>query len=413
MQKRIPEIMSPAGDFINLSAALNSGADAIYFGIKGFNMRAGAKNFELKDLPKVVKMCHKAGARAYLTLNTIYYQSELKKLDGILKKAKSAKLDAVIAWDFAVLAKARKFGVEVYLSTQASISNADALCEYYEKFGIRRFVLARECSIDDIATLRRQALKRLGKDADIKIEVFAHGAMCVSQSGRCFMSTFACGKSANRGECLQPCRREYEIRDENGNGFVVGNGYVMSPQDLCTVPFIEKLFEAGVDSLKIEGRNRNAEYVAIATRTYRALRDFYFANRKAKDFKERFDALKKESMQSLAKVFNRGFSDGFFMGKPVGDWTSAGNQATAKKTIVGHIVKFFPKISVAEISVDVASMSIGERIQIEGDSTGFVEFNLESMQADGKPIEKATKGMSVGVKVPQKLRVGDRVYKLA
>lgn len=413
MQKRIPEIMSPAGDFINLSAALNAGADAIYFGVKGFNMRAGAKNFELKDLPKVVKMCHKAGARAYLTLNTIYYQSELKKLDGILKKAKSAKLDAVIAWDFAVLAKAREFGVEVYLSTQASISNADALCEYYEKFGIRRFVLARECSIDDIATLRRQALKRLGKDADIKIEVFAHGAMCVSQSGRCFMSTFACGKSANRGECLQPCRREYEIRDANGNGFVVGNGYVMSPQDLCTVPFIEKLFEAGVDSLKIEGRNRNAEYVAIATRTYRALRDFYFANRKAKDFKERFEVLKKDAMQELAKVFNRGFSDGFFMGKPVGDWTSAGNQATAKKTIVGHIVKFFPKISVAEISVDVASMSIGERIQIEGDSTGFVEFNLESMQADGKPIEKATKGMSVGVKVPQKLRVGDRVYKLA
>jgi putative protease len=174
MQKIIPEIMSPAGDFINLSAALNAGADAIYFGVKGFNMRAGAKNFELKDLPKVVKMCHKVGARAYLTLNTIYYQGELKKLDGILKKAKSAKLDAVIAWDFAVLAKAREYGVEVYLSTQASISNADALCEYYEKFGIRRFVLARECSIDDIVALRRQVQKRLGKNADIKIEVFAH-----------------------------------------------------------------------------------------------------------------------------------------------------------------------------------------------------------------------------------------------
>jgi putative protease len=187
----------------------------------------------------------------------------------------------------------------------------------------------------------------------------------------------------------------------------------MSPQDICTIPFIEKLFEAGVDSLKIEGRNRNAEYVAITTRTYKALRDFYFANYKAKDFKERFEVLKKDAMQELAKVFNRGFSDGFFMGKPIGDWTSAGNQATAKKTIVGHIVKFFPKISVAEISVDVASMSIGERIQIEGDSTGFVEFNLESMQADGKPIQTASKGMSVGVKVPQKLRVGDRVYKLA
>ncbi len=407
---RIPEIMSPAGDFINLTAALNAGADAVYFGVKGFNMRAGAKNFEIADLPKISKMCRERGVRTYLTLNTIYYQSELKKLDSILKKAAAAKIDAIIAWDFSVLSRAKKFGLEVFLSTQASVSNSDAICEYFDKFSIRRFVLARECSLSDIPMLRKEVRKKI-KD-DIRIEVFAHGAMCVSQSGRCFMSSFACGKSANRGECLQPCRREYEIRDANGNGFIVGNGYVMSPKDLCVVPFIEKLFEAGVDSLKIEGRNRNAEYVSTTTRVYKTLRDFYFNNRKKSNFEAEFSKLKEESMAELSKVFNRGFSDGFFMGKPIGDWTSAGNEATAKKVIVGHVVKFFPKISVAEISIDVTSLSVGDKIQVEGDSTGYVEFEVSSIECDGVSVKCAEKGASVGVKTPSKLRKGDRIYKL-
>ncbi len=403
--------MSPAGDFINLSAALEAGADAVYFGVKGFNMRAGAKNFEVSDLPKIAKICHSRGVRTYLTLNTIYYQDELKKLDFLLKKAASAKIDAIIAWDFAVLSRAKKFGLNVFLSTQASVSNSDAICEYFEKFSIERFVLARECSLGDIPKLRSSVRRKIGKD--IRIEVFAHGAMCVSQSGRCFMSTFACGKSANRGECLQPCRREYEIRDVNGNGFVIGNGYVMSPKDLCVVPFIEKLFEAGVDSLKIEGRNRNAEYVATTTRIYKTLRDFYFKNRKKSNFEADFANLKNDSMVELAKVFNRGYSDGFFMGKPIGDWTSKGNEATAKKTIVGHVVRFFPKISVAEISIDVMPISVGEKIQVEGDSTGFAEFIIDSIQAEGKSVSIAEKGMNVGVKTPVKLRKGDRIYKLA
>ncbi len=402
--------MSPAGDFINLSAALNAGADAVYFGVKGFNMRAGAKNFEIADLPKISKMCRERGVKTYLTLNTIYYQNELKKLDSILKKAASAKIDAIIAWDFSVLSRAKKFGLEVYLSTQASVSNSDAICEYFDKFDIRRFVLARECSLDDIPMLRKEVRKKI--KGDITIEVFAHGAMCVSQSGRCFMSSFACGKSANRGECMQPCRREYEIRDANGNGFIVGNGYVMSPKDLCVVPFIEKLFEAGVDSLKIEGRNRNAEYVSTTTRIYKTLRDFYFANRKKSNFKEEFAKLKDDSMAELSRVFNRGFSDGFFMGKPVGDWTSAGNEATAKKVIVGHVVKFFQKISVAEISIDVTPLSVGDKIQIEGDNTGYAEFEISSIESEGVSVTRAEKGASVGVKTPLKLRKGDRVYKL-
>ncbi len=411
--RTIPEIMAPAGDFVCLSAALNAGADAVYFGVKGFNMRAGAKNFGASEIREVARLCHRKGVKAYITLNTIYYESELKKLDALLKKIAAAKIDAVIAWDFSVISAAKKYGLEVFLSTQASVSNSASVLEYRKKFGIKRFVLARECSIDDILKIKKAVAREIGAKNEIKIEVFAHGAMCVSQSGRCFMSTFACGKSANRGECLQPCRREYSIKSANGDEFVVGNGYVMSPKDLCVIPFLEKLFEAGVDSMKIEGRNRNPEYVFATVSAYKKLRDFYFSKRKDKNFKTEFESLKKSAMDEAAKVFNRGFSDGFFMGKPVGDWTSDGNRATTKKRIVGHVEKFFPKISVAEISVDAAPVSVGDKIQIEGEKSGFVEMEIESMQIAGKPAQTAKKGERVGIKVPSPLRRLDRIYKMS
>ncbi len=408
--KNIPEILAPAGDFICLNAALQAKADAVYFGVKGFNMRAGAKNFTIAEMKKVVSLCHKAGAKAYLTLNTIYYENELKKLDALLKKAAQAKLDAVIAWDYAVISIAKKHGVEVHLSTQASVANSEAIVGYHKNFGIQRFVLARECSIDDIAKLRKNAIKQLGKKANIEIEVFAHGAMCVSESGRCFLSTFSCGKSANRGECMQPCRREYQISDGQGHDFTIGNGYVLSPKDMCVLPFIEKLFQANVDSLKIEGRNRNPEYVYTVISTYKKVRDYYFANKNKEGFEESFKALKDEAVQTVSNVFNRGFSDGFFMGKPIGDWTSAGNVAKKKKTIVGHVVKFYPKISVAEISIDASEVSLGQTIQIEGDKTGFIEMQIESMQFTGQPIQKAKKGQNIAIKVPKAVKRFDRIY---
>lgn len=408
--KNLPEIMAPAGDFPSLDAAIKAGADAVYFGVKGFNMRAGAKNFSVAEIKKVAGICKSAGVKSYITLNTIYYGSELKKLERLIVKISEAKIDAVIAWDFGAIALAKKHGIEVFLSTQASVANALSAAQYFENFGIRRFVLARECSLGDIAKIKRAMLKKYGKDAGIKIEVFAHGAMCVSQSGRCFMSAFACGKSANRGECMQPCRREYRIEDANGNGFVVGNGYVLSPKDLCTIGFIEKVFAAGADSLKIEGRNRNPEYVFATVSAYRKLRDFYFANKGKPDFAAKFAEMKKTATDEVSKVFNRGFSDGFFMGRPVGDWTSDGNKATAKKRIVGHVVRFFPKISVAEISIDNAPISIGDKIQIEGKKSGYTEMTVESMQVGGKNVQNAPKGTNVGVKVPTPLRKSDLVY---
>ncbi len=413
--KYIPELMAPAGDFISLSAALQSGADAVYFGLKGSNMRAGAKNFEVAELPKVVRECKKFNARCYLTLNTIYFDNEQSQVLKQLKAAKKAGVNAVIAWDFSVLELAREVGIEVFLSTQASAANARAIASLHKNYGIKRFVLAREVSLEAIKTIRKNLKKLLGKKADeIKIEAFAHGAMCVSISGRCFLSQFYCGKSANRGECLQPCRREYHITDTavGAPEFTLGTNYVLSPKDLMTLPFVEKLISAGVNSLKIEGRNRNASYVSATVSAYRKVLDFYRDNFGKKNFAQNFETLKKDLCEGLNQTFNRGFSDGFFMGKPIGDWTSSGNKAVAKKRILGHVVNYFSRIGVAEISIDDATLNQGDTIQLEGETTGFLTFKAESIQMAGKPVSKAVKGSKVAVKVPQKVRKNDRLFLL-
>lgn len=409
----IPELMAPAGDFICLSAALQSGADAVYFGLKGSNMRAGAKNFELSDLKRIVGECRKFNAKCYLTLNTIYFDDEQKSLRKQISAAKKAGVDAVIAWDFSVLEIAKEIGMEVFLSTQASAANATAIASIYRNYGVRRFVLARECSLESIKLIRSKLVKILGNAAEeIKIEAFAHGAMCVSVSGRCFLSQFYCGKSANRGECLQPCRREYQIIDTavGDPSFVLGTNYVLSPKDLMTLEFVEKLISAGVNSLKIEGRNRNASYVSATVSAYRKALNFYRDNKGKKNFSQEFKELKAQLCQSLKQTFNRGFSDGFFMGKPIGDWTSDGNKASAKKRILGHVLNYFSKLGVAEISIDDASLNKGDTVQLEGETTGFLTFVADSIQCEGKPIDKACKGMKVAVKVPQKVRKNDRLF---
>lgn len=421
--------MSPAGDFVCLDAALQAGADAVYFGLKGSNMRAGAKNFDVAQMSKLAKLCHKKNANAYLTLNTIYYQSELSKLKSQISAAKRAGVDAVIAWDFAAISLCKELKMPVFLSTQASVSNAESVIAYFKKFEINRFVLARECSLEDMAKIKKFLAVKLGKlSKKISIEVFAHGAMCVSESGRCFMSQFSFGKSANRGECMQPCRRQYSAlisenfqnAKQSGN-FILDANYVMSPKDLCTLPFLDRLIDAGVDSLKIEGRNRNAEYVFETTSAYKKVRNFYVENLKGKKasatakFLKEFEDLKKSETLRLENVFNRGFSDGFFMGKPTGDWISEGALTKKPKRILGRVLKIYPKLSVAEISIESGALKIGDEIQIEGDKSSekgkYFRFEIESMQVDCKGISCASKGDKVAIKAPKGVKAGDRIFR--
>jgi putative protease len=292
-----PELLSPAGDWPSLIAAVKAGADAVYFGVKQLNMRAAAGNFDLAEIKKVVGYCHAHGARAYLTLNTIVYEKELGAVRKILIKAKEAGVDAVIAWDFSVIKEANRLAIPIHLSTQASVSNSEAL-DFVKRFNVKRVNLARECTIDDIRDIR--------KKTDMEIEVFIHGAMCISESGRCFLSQELFRKSANRGECLQPCRRSYLIEDmEEKHKLLVGSHYILSPKDLCALPFIKQLIKLGVNAFKIEGRNRSPEYVKTATETYREAIDEPLT-------KEKIMML----MDKLKTVYNRGFSPGFYLGEP-------------------------------------------------------------------------------------------------
>ena len=404
------EIMSPAGDWTCLRAALQNGADAIYFGLRGLNMRSSSRNFAAADMRRIARDCHSAGARAYLALNTMVYESELGRVGRVLQAASAAGIDAVICWDMAVIQRAAALGLPVFLSTQMSVANSESIQFFQRTFGIRRFVLARECTLAQIRAMRR----RLGSQ-DVEIEVFAHGAMCVSISGRCFLSESTAGKSANRGECTQPCRREYKLIDDEGNAsFRMGDNYLLSPEDLCTLPFIDQLIEAGVTSLKIEGRARTPEYVATVTAAYRKAVDFYFANRRRRDFAAEFQTLKDSLMAELDGVFHRGLSSGFFLGQPVGQWTRAdGNRATKSKRHVGEVVNFYRKAGAAEIHVRNAAFSVGDELLIQGPTTGLVRTRVESIQIDHDARQTAARGENVAVQVGQPVRPRDRVFVVA
>jgi putative protease len=400
-----PELISPVQDFVSLTAAINAKADAVYFGLKEFSMRANAKNFNVSELKKVAEICHKNKIKAYLTINTIVYENEIEKIKNILKKVKEAEIDAIHAWDMSVIKEALKLGIEVHLSTQASVSNSEAAL-FYKKLGIKRIILARECNLKQIKEIKK-------KVKGIEIETFIHGAMCVSVSGRCFISQFLFNKSANRGECLQPCRRRYYLEDvEEGHRLELGNDYVMSPKDLCALPFIEKLIEIGIDAFKIEGRNRSPEYVKIVTEVYRAAIDFYFANKHKKDFKTNFEALKKQLLEELKSVYNRGFSPGFYIGLPTNeDWAGIyGSKATAQKVYVGKIIHFYNKINVAEVKIETGKISIGDKIMIQGPTTGVYEQKVESMEVEHKKINEAKKGDVFAIKLQVIARKSDKVF---
>ena len=393
-----PELLSPVGNFTMLHAAINAGADAVFFSTDKLNMRQAANNFKLGDLQKVTSICHKNKVKAYLTLNSIIYDHELRLLEKITLAAKKAKVDAIICWDRSVVEAAKKAKIPIHLSTQASVSNAASAASYMKEYGVKRIVLARECSLKDIISIKKKLPK-------LEIETFCHGAMCISISGRCFMSQSTFGKSANRGECLQNCRREYTIKDKDREfELKVGSNYVMSPNDLCTLPFIDQLLDAKISSFKIEGRNRSPEYVKVVTESYRKAIDAHFEGKLTKK-------LKTQLVKKLKTVYNRGFSSGFFLGKPINEWANNyGSKATRKKQYIGKVTNFYSKVGVAEIKIDSGSLKVGQSIMIQGHKTGVVEEKITSIEVDKKKIQTAKKPESVGIKIKSKVRENDQVY---
>ncbi len=396
---RKPELLAPAGDWRMLVTAIKAGADAVYFGVDKLNMRATAKNFTLEELPEIVKYCHENKVDAHLTLNTIVFDEELKELDIILPKAKEAGIDLVICWDMSVIEKAIEYDIPFCVSTQASVSNSGAV-KMYQRLGAKRIVLAREVTLEKI--------KEIKSSTNVEIEAFVHGAMCVAVSGRCFMSHEVFDKSANRGECLQPCRYEYEITaKQGGKTFILGEDYVMSPEDLCTIEFIDQLIEAGIDSFKIEGRKRAPEYIAKVVSTYRKAIDDYFAG-------ELTEKKKSEMWNELRKVYNRGFSPGFYFGKPSGEHftKSPNSQATTKKQYVGKVINYFGKSNIAHILLEAGELKKGDEIYIIGNSTGVVELKIDKMMKDEVFIEKGEKKDEITFYCKEKLRPRDQIYKI-
>lgn len=384
------ELLAPAGDFPSLIAAVEAGTDAVYFGLKEFNMRDSARNFKISDLNKIDKICKKNNKtiKKYLTINTIIYDNEIKKIENIIKKVKG-KVDAIICWDFSVVELCRKYKIPFHISTQASVSNSSSAL-FYKKLGADRVILARELNLKQI--------KKISKI--LPIETFIHGAMCVSISGRCFMSQFLQNRSANRGQCTHPCRRTYLIRDIDGYELKLENNRVMSAKDLCTLPFMDKLKKAGITSFKIEGRNRNPEYVSNIVRVYR----------KALDKKLNQKEIE-ESIEELKKVYNRGFSSGFYLKTPTSDDFSSSENGEGKefKQKVGEIEKYWPNISVAAVKILSEKLKVGDEVYIIGNSTGLVRKRIESLEINHKSVSEAIKGQKVGIKLP-KCREGDEVY---
>lgn len=381
-----PELLAPAGNFKCLVAAIKAGADAVYFGLQEFNMRDAAKNFTLKDLNKINEFCKEKKVKKYLTLNTIIYDEELKKVEKIIKSVKG-KVDAIICWDLSVISLCKKYKIPFHISTQASVANAQAAL-FYKNLGAKRIVLARELNLEQIKNISKV----------IPTEVFIHGAMCVSISGRCFTSQFLFNKSANRGQCLHPCRRSYKIIDEEGNELKLENNKVMSAKDLCALPFVEELKKAGITSFKIEGRIREPEYVYQVTRVYKKALDKKLTKKELK-----------QGLDELKKVYNREFSSGFLIKTPTSDDFTRTDSGAAleSKEVIGRVSHYWDKIGVAHVKL-YANKKIkqGDEIIISGDST-FVRTKINEMEINHKKVKEASG--DVGVKVP-KCKKGDEIY---
>jgi len=400
METLKPELVSPAGDWSSLYSAVEAGCDAVYFGTKGMNMRAAAGNFDLLELKKVMRSLHEKSVKGYLTINTIAFDREMDKAKRILDEARSCGVDAVILWDMGILRLAAETGLDIHLSTQASVSNMEAV-RFYASLGVKRIVLARECTLEDI----RGIIKGIRDEGlGVSLETFIHGAMCVSISGRCFMSQEIFGRSANRGECLQPCRREYFIIDPDDKcRYLLGRDYVLSPRDLCTVAFIDELIEAGIGAFKIEGRMRPPEYVGAVTSSYRKAIDAYYDGK--------LDAVLKSELEAgLESVYNREFSEGFFRGTAPEDLGAWKGTSGHEKIFLGKVVKFYGRINVAEIKVTTRDLRRGDEIMIYGKNTPASFTTAEELQIEHESVEVACQGQSVGVKLPFSARPNDKVF---
>ena len=403
------EIMAPAGNFECLQAAIQGGADSVYFGVGQLNMRShSANNFSPDDLAEVCRICREAGVRTYLTLNITLYQEDLQPMREALDSAKEAGVDAVIASDMAAIQYCREIGMEVHISTQLSISNFEAL-KFYAQFA-DVVVLARELTLLQVADIDRQIAnaKLCGPSGrPVKLEMFCHGALCMAVSGKCYLSLSEYGESANRGACLQVCRRGYMVTDlENGRQLNIDNKYIMSPEDLCTIEFLDKMAAAGVTVFKIEGRARSAEYVKTVTECYRRAAD---AIEDGSYTQELGVALK----EKLSTVFNRGFWDGYYQGARLGEWSKVyGSHATKEKTYIGKVTNYFSKISVAEILIETGELSVGDDILIIGPNTGVIEMKVPEVRVDLKPVQTAVKGVycSIPLASDVKLHRSEKVY---
>ncbi len=394
-----PELVAPAGDWPSLRTAIESGADAVYFGVKKLNMRAEASNFDTLEIKKVISLLHKSGKKGYLVLNTIVYNRELPELKKIIKEARKCNVDAVMSWDMAVVNVARAQGLNVHLSTQASVSNFEAV-KFYAGLGIKRIVLARECSLVEIEDIIRKVKK---EKLDCEIEVFIHGAVCVSISGRCFLSQDLYSKSANRGECIQPCRRQYLIQDiETGAVVEIGEDYILSAKDLCSIEFIDKLIEAGISAFKIEGRMRPPEYISVVTGVYRQAIDDYFKGSLTLE-------IKKSLKEKLLGTYNRGFTEGFYFGVPK-DTGSAQGISAYDKIFLGQVRKFYGKINVLEMILRNEIVKIGDQLLVFGKTTPASFAQVSQLQIKHKPVDSAKKGELVGIKVPFLARPKDKVF---
>lgn len=399
MKKKKIELVCPAGNWESLRTAVDSGADSVYFGIKGFNMRNLAGNFDILELPKLMEYLHSNNKKGYLALNVIIMNNELTKVERILQEAKKAKVDAIILWDMAVFSIAKKLGLKIHLSTQASVSNTAALLHFVE-LDVKRVVLARECTLDQIKEITSFLQKQ---KLSCEIETFIHGAMCISVSGRCFLSQYSHNMSANRGECIQPCRREYDIKDTSqGQSYSIGSDYVLSPKDLCTIDFLDQLLNSGISSFKIEGRKRSPEYIRVVTTAYRKAIDAFCEGKLTNELK---NDLKKE----LGVVYNRGFSSGFYFGQPE-EWESRKLEHTHQKVYLGCVVKFYKKLSVAEIIVKNESLQKGDILLFVGKHTPAQFVTAGEIQQQHLFVDKVNKDERAGIKTSFIVRNKDKVF---
>ena len=403
------EIMAPVGSRESLAAAIQAGAGSIYFGIGQLNMRShSANHFTIEDLKEIAETCNERGIKTYLTVNTVIYGEDINAMREIIDAAKAANITAVIVSDVAVMVYCRQVGMEVHLSTQLNISNIEAL-KFYAQFADVA-VLARELNMEQVAEIYRQIEEqdiRGPRGELVRIEMFCHGAFCMAISGKCYMSLHDSNRSANRGQCTQICRRSYTVTDnETGNQLEIDNKYIMSPKDLKTIRFIDKMMKAGVRVFKIEGRARGPEYVYEVVTCYKEAIQSVLDGTYTEEKKDKWD-------ERLSTVFNRGFWDGYYQGQRLGEWTkNYGNKATEKKVLVGKVMKYFSKLGVAEIAVEASEIEKEQNMLITGPTTGILKFDASEIRYDLKPVEKAEKGWRVSVPVPDKVRPNDKVYKL-